>query len=110
MDFVLTEEVILNKGIPGAIRLNSRNGGRSQIYAQVGGKARVTNNRWSATSLSKVVEMKIDSKSNFSIPLFISVYAENQLYFELELINDIDTTRLQPAPSNIPKVQNLTLN
>jgi hypothetical protein len=69
--------------MPGVIRVRSRNGGRSQVYAKVGGKARVLDNRWSATSLiysvSNVVEMKVDLTGNFSASLYISVYAENQL-------------------------------
>jgi D-alanyl-D-alanine carboxypeptidase len=88
--------------MPGVIRVRSRNGGRPQVYAKVGGKARVLDNRWSATSLSNVVEMKIDLTRNFSAPLYISVYAENQLYFDLELINEVNTTRLIPTPTNIP--------
>jgi hypothetical protein len=88
--------------MPGVIRVRSRNGGRSQVYAKVGGKARVLDNRWSATSLSNVVEMKFDMTANFSMPLYISVYAENQLYYDLELIKEVNTTKLLPAPSNIP--------
>ena len=96
--------------MPGVIRVRSRNGGRSQVYAKVGGKARVLDNSWSATSLSNVIEMKVDLTGNFSASLYISVYAENQLYYDLELINEVITTRLIPTPTNIPLVQNLTVN
>lgn len=102
MDFVLSEGAKSNEGMPGVIRVRSRNGGRSQIYAKVGGKARVMDNRWSATSLSNVVEMKVDLKGNLSMPLYISVYAESQLYFDLELIQEVNTTRSLPTPTIIP--------
>jgi hypothetical protein len=75
MDFVLGEGALVNEGMPSVIRVRSRNGGRSQIYGKVGGKPRVMDTRWSASSLSNVVEMKVDFKGNFSMPLYISVYA-----------------------------------
>ena len=65
-----------------------------------------------ATSLSNIVDLFIGSRQNSIDPFYISVYAESQLYFDLELIVNNQTQSMTPVipPRPIQPSPNFSLN
>ena len=48
------------------IRVRSKNGGKAQIYAKIGGRARIGDWLWTAASLSNVDDLQINFPANSS--------------------------------------------